>query len=52
MAHLQNGLMYLVVLFLVYINDMPDDIAVLIKLYADDAEIYSRVSATSPSQFK
>ncbi|MCG8045675.1 MAG: reverse transcriptase family protein [Candidatus Thiodiazotropha endolucinida] len=34
------------ILFLVYINDMPDVIAVLIKLYADDAKIYNRVSIT------
>lgn len=31
------------VLFLIYINDMPDVIAVIIKLYADDAKLYSRV---------
>ena len=30
-------------LFLVYINDMPDVIDVLIKLFADDAKIYNRV---------
>ena len=30
----------------VYHNDMPDVIAVLIKLHADDAKIYSRVSAS------
>ena len=30
-------------LFLVYINDMPDVINALIKLFADDAKVYNRV---------
>ena len=32
------------VLFLVFINDLPDVIEVLIKLFADDAKIYAMVS--------
>ena len=32
------------VLFLVFINDLPDVIEVLIKLFADDANIYAVVS--------
>ena len=32
------------VLFLVFINDLPDVIEVLIKLFADDAKIYAVVS--------
>ena len=34
-------------LFLVYINDMPDKINALIKLFADDAKVYNRVKQTS-----
>ena len=30
-------------LFLVYINDMPDVINAIIKLFADDAKVYNRV---------
>ena len=30
-------------LFLVYINNMPDVINALIKLFADDAKVYNRV---------
>ena len=32
------------VLFLVFINDLPDVIEVLIKLFADDAKIFALVS--------
>ena len=36
-------------LFLVYINDMPDVINALIKLFADDAKVYNRVKQNEQS---
>ena len=34
------------VLFLVFVNDLPDVVNVLIKLFADDAKLYCVVSGT------
>ena len=38
------------VLFLVFVNDLPDVMNVLIKLFADDAKLYSVVSGTDDHQ--
>ena len=32
------------ILFLIYINDLPDTIAAIIKLFADDAKVYRSIS--------
>ena len=40
------------VLFLVYVNDMPNEIHNIIKLFADDTKLYStRNSETPTSKF-
>ena len=38
------------VLFLVFINDFPDVIEVLLKLFADDAKLYSVISSLNDVQ--
>ena len=38
------------VLFLVFINDFPDVINVLVKLFADDAKLYSIVTSDNDNQ--
>ena len=38
------------VLFLVFINDLPDVIEVLVKLFADDAKIYAVVPNTNDNR--
>ena len=34
------------VLFLIYINDVPDIIAAIMKLFADDPKVYRSISTT------
>ena len=38
------------VLFLVFINDFPDVIEVLLKLFADDAKVYNIISSLNDVQ--
>ena len=38
------------ILFVIFINDMPDAIACCMKLYADDAKVYNRVSNLAQSR--
>ena len=38
------------ILFVIFINDMPDAIACRMKLYADDAKVYNRVNNLAQSK--
>ena len=38
------------ILFVIFINDMPDAIACCMKLYADDAKVYNRVNNLAQSR--
>ena len=38
------------ILFVIFINDMPDAIACCMKLYADDAKVYNRVNNLAESR--
>ena len=40
------------ILFLIYINDLPDVVEVLMKLFADDAKLYHTVTNSRENELQ